>query len=92
MLLAACGHEAARPAATPAPTVDPEVRALRAQLAQALAERDAALARLHALSQRKAAVVRVVVHEPAPAASPKAAGDSGQPQVFTTLTTATVSP
>ena len=86
LLLAGCGGAAQRPASTPVPTVEPEIRALRAQLAQAIAQRDDALARLRKALRRKPTVVRVVVGTPAPGAR---ASDSGQPaaRVFTTLRT-----
>lgn len=88
LLLGGCGHAPQQTAVKPAPTVDPEISALRTQLAQARAERDAALARLHALERRKPAVVRVVVRQPATAA-PRSS-DSSQPatQVFSNVTTA----
>ncbi|HEY1976074.1 MAG TPA: hypothetical protein VGG89_06010 [Candidatus Baltobacteraceae bacterium] len=88
LLLGGCGHAAQQTVAKPAATVDPEIRSLRAQLAQARTERDAALARLHALEHRKPAVVRVVVTQPAPAAAHPS--HSGQPatQVFSNVTTA----
>ena len=90
LLLVGCGHAAQ--AAKPAATVDPEVRALRAQLAKARAERDAALARLHAALQRKPGVIRVVVAEPAAAARHHV--NSAQPttQVFSSVTTTSASP
>src|SRR6185437_5887601 len=65
LLLGGCGHAAQQTAVKPTATVDPELLRLRVQLVQARAERDAALARLHALERRKPAVVRVVVRQPA---------------------------
>jgi hypothetical protein len=97
ILLAGCTHQGApRPTSSPAPRIDPEILALRAQLKRALAERDAALAQLRALQRRPQTVV-TVVQTAAPAVSaPRArAGDasqSQQPHVFRTLTTATMSP
>jgi hypothetical protein len=88
LLLAGCGSGVQKqPAANASPAVDPQIRSLRAQLARARAERDAALARLHAVLKRKSAVTRVVVREPA-VASPHLS-DSGQPasRVFSTITT-----
>lgn len=90
LLLGGCGHAPAQTAAKPAATVDPEIHALRVQLALARAERDAALARLHALERRKPAVVRVVERQPPPAAAAPHSSDSGQSatQVFSTTSTA----
>ncbi|MBV8153796.1 MAG: hypothetical protein JOY98_05205 [Candidatus Eremiobacteraeota bacterium] len=87
VLLAACGR-APQPAASPAPSVDPEILRLRSGLAEMRAERDAALARLHA-AERKPGVVRVVVREPVAAAPSPHADESAQPpnRVFTNLST-----
>ena len=91
LLLTGCGHAAQQPAAqaTAQPAVDAEIRSLRVELAKARAERDAALVRLHAALQRKPAIVRVVIHQPAAAAAHP--NDSGQSatQVFSNVTTAT---
>jgi hypothetical protein len=91
LLLGGCGHAAQQSdrlkMTMPAATADPEMSSLRAQLARMRAERDAAVARLHALTRRKPAVVRVFVREPA--AAPAASNDSGQAtQVFSNETTA----
>jgi outer membrane murein-binding lipoprotein Lpp len=89
LLLGGCASGAQRPAAAPARTVDPEVHALRIQLAAMRAERDAALAQLRAMMRQKPQVVRVVVPAPVAVSPHRPANDESQAgaRVFTTLST-----